>query len=1061
MGNVKIVSASAGSGKTYNLAYEYVRNVVAEPPLYRHILAVTFTNKATEEMKRRILAKINELACGDEREYMPMLQRELGLQASDIRARATTVRSLILHDYGHFAVLTIDKFFQRIIRSFIKELGIDLNFTLELPVEALHGSAADRMIEEISSDTALREWIVAFVNDRIEDGRKWDIRTELLDLGGELFKEEYKRGRNAWDRGKETLGKIVAEATAQAAKAKEAVMAPARRILDMASDNGLDISDFSNGRMGPAGYVAKIAGGELAPYGKRVTDTLASGRWCAAKSPKKARIEAIAPQLTALLAELTETYDKQIRLMNSTALLRENYRNFALLGDLQAKVTQVSKEENIVHISEINEMLAKLISGNDTPFVFEKAGTYFSHFMIDEFQDTSAMQWENFLPLLRNATAQSDATPVMLVGDVKQSIYRWRGGDWSILARRAEEAFGHVVKTSLRENHRSRRDVVRFINAAVCTCARSENDRIDRLLDEALDTGRINAALRDELRGTVAEAYADAVQLPDDRNTGGYVTVTYYDPATAVPPVVEWVERLQDRGYTAGDIAILVRRNSEATRIASMLLEHKRAHPESAYRYDVITQDALVIGRSPVVNFVVACLRLAGNPDDTIHQAIYNRFLDRPFDRRPTAEETDFFLRLRLMPPEEAFENTVMRYGLGGTDEEISYLQALHEQIISFTKSNVADIPLFLAWWVESGCTRSIPMPSGGNAITIDTVHRSKGLGYKAVIIPYCNWSLTTKTNTVVWSGAEEHSPAAPVGQFPVHYKKAMADSHFAADYYREYVMSHVDNLNLFYVALTRAREELHIMLPTPGRTESERISTLLDSVISRGDGEARIGELCGEIVENAEGFSVLFGTPSGPSETKTVPPATLPAYGTTDTADRLAVRFSSRRYIEEGVTDDRLSPRNYGVLLHKLFEQANDVDEIRRGIGTMECNGSISAAEADRLRRSLDEVMEHPTVREWFDGTWESVRNENDLLVPGGEDYRPDRVMIRGTRAVVVDYKFGMKRVPHYRRQVERYMELLTQMGYDRVEGYIWYVGIGDVEPVGKPASVGSCHQP
>ena len=142
----------------------------------------------------------------------------------------------------------------------------------------------------------------------------------------------------------------------------------------------------------------------------------------------------------------------------------------------------------------------------------------------------------------------------------------------------------------------------------------------------------------------------------------------------------------------------------------------------------------------------------SGNPDDTIHQAIYNRFLDRPFDRRPTAEETDFFLRLRLMPPEEAFENTVMRYGLGGTDEEISYLQALHEQIISFTKSNVADIPLFLAWWVESGCTRSIPMPSGGNAITIDTVHRSKGLGYKAVIIPYCNWSLTTKTNTVVRS---------------------------------------------------------------------------------------------------------------------------------------------------------------------------------------------------------------------------------------------------------------------------------------------------------------------
>ena len=1058
MGNVKIVSASAGSGKTYNLAYEYVRNVVAEPPLYRHILAVTFTNKATEEMKRRILSKINDLACGNEEEYMPMLQRELGLPAADIRARAATVRSLILHDYGHFAVLTIDKFFQRIIRSFIRELGIDLNFNLELPVETLLGSAADRMIEEITSDDTLREWITAFVNDRIEDGRKWDIRGELLNLGGELFKEEYKRGRNGWDKGKEALGKIVAEATAQAARAKHAIMAPARRILDLAAENGLDISDFSNGRMGPAGYAAKIASGEITPYGKRVTDTIANGRWCTAKSPKKTQIEAIAPQLTELLAELAEAYDTNIRLINSASLLKENYRNFALLGDLQAKVAEVSKEENIVHISEINDMLARLISGNDTPFVFEKAGTYYSHFMIDEFQDTSAMQWENFLPLLRNATAQSETTPVMLVGDVKQSIYRWRGGDWSILARRAEEAFDHVVKTSLREHHRSRSEVVRFINAAVSACARSENDRIDALLDDAHAAGRIGTELRDELRGTVAEAYADAVQVPDERNTGGYVTVTYYgtERETATPPVVETVERLQERGYAAGDIAILVRRNSEATRIASMLLEHKRTHPESPYRYDVITQDALVIGRSPVVNFVISCLRLAGNPEDSIHRAIYNRFLGRGFGERLTRDDTEFLLRLRLMPPEEAFENTVMRYGLGCSDEDISYLQALHEQIIVFTKSNVADIPLFLSWWTEKGSTKSIPMPSGGNAITIDTIHRSKGLGYKAVIIPYCNWSLTTKTGTVVWSGAEEDSPPAAVGQFPVHYKKAMENSHFAADYYREYVMSHVDNLNLFYVALTRAREELHIMLPVPGRTESERIGTLLDSVISRSGGEARIGDACGKVVEGEEGFSILFGAPSGPSETKPVQPPVLPAYGTTDISGRLAVRFDSQRYAEEGVADDRLSPRNYGVLLHRLFEQADNTDDIRRGIEALENNGSVSAKEAATLRSSLDKALENDTVKAWFSGDWETVRNENDLLVPGGGGYRPDRVMIKEGRAVVVDYKFGLKRQSRYGRQVARYMELLLQMGYADVSGYIWYVGIGDIEPVQPGSAIG-----
>ena len=408
------------------------------------------------------------------------------------------------------------------------------------------------------------------------------------------------------------------------------------------------------------------------------------------------------------------------------------------------------------------------------------------------------------------------------------------------------------------------------------------------------------------------------------------------------------------------------------------------------------------------------------------------------------------------MPPEEAFENTVMRYGLGCSDEDISYLQALHEQIIAFTKSNVADIPLFLSWWTEKGSTKSIPMLSGGNAITIDTIHRSKGLGYKAVIIPYCNWSLTTKTGTVVWSGAEEDSPPAAVGQFPVHYKKAMENSHFAADYYREYVMSHVDNLNLFYVALTRAREELHIMLPVPGRTESERIGTLLDSVISRSGGEARIGDACGKVVEGEKGFSILFGAPSGPSETKPVQPPVLPAYGTTDISGRLAVRFDSQRYAEEGVADDRLSPRNYGVLLHRLFEQADNTDDIRRGIEALENNGSVSAKEAATLRSSLDKALENDTVKAWFSGDWETVRNENDLLVPGGGGYRPDRVMIKEGRAVVVDYKFGLKRQSRYGRQVARYMELLLQMGYADVSGYIWYVGIGDIEPVQPGSAIG-----
>lgn len=1051
MGNVKIVSASAGSGKTYTLAYEYVRNVVSDPSLYRHILAVTFTNKATEEMKRRILAKINELAKGDEDDYLPKLQNDLGLSVKEITSRAETVRSLILHDYNHFSVLTIDKFFQRIIRSFIKELGIDLNFNLELPVETLLGSAADRMIDDISADEILRRWIIAFINDKIDDGKPWDIRHELLDLGSELFKEEYKRGQGRTSQDKAQLQKIVDAAVRKGAAAKTSIISAARKILEFAQSNNLDITDFCNGKMGPMGYVAKIASGTIAPYGKRVTDTVLSGRWCAAKSPKKAEIEAISSELTEMLSGLVESYDNNMSIINTSALIRENYRNFALLSDLQEKVTEVAKEENIVHISEINEMLSKLIAGNDAPFVFEKAGNYFSHFLIDEFQDTSVLQWDNFLPLLRNAVAQSSETPVMLVGDVKQSIYRWRGGDWGILANRAEKAFNTVTKTSLRENFRSRPEIVNFINAAIGRCAESENTRINSMLDAACEKGQIDKALHDSLYDAVAQAYCDCSQIPDAKNQGGYVTVTYYGESDrdALPPVIETVESLQKRGYKAGDIAILVRRNSEATRIATMLLDHKRTHPDSPYRYDVVTQDALVTGKSPVINFVTACLHLCCNMEDCIHRAIYNRFLGRDFADAIPENELEFFGRLCLMPPEEAFENVVIHYALGENTQDIPYLQALHEQIISFTKSNVADIPLFLRWWTDSGSGKSIPMPEDGEAITIDTIHRSKGLGYKAVIIPYCNWSLTAKPNSVVW--ASSGSKVSPeMGSFPVHYKKSMENSVFASDYYREYVMSQIDNLNLLYVALTRAREELHIMFPYPGRTESERVSTLLDSVMVKSENRVCIGDALGLITKLESGFEVSFGNPSGPSQKKSTAEKTLPQYTTVDIKDRIAIKLSSQRYLDEGVADDKFSPRNFGVLMHKVFEQSDDLEGVRSKISEMNHNGVLSASETVELEANLDAAMENPMIREWFGKGWETIRHENTIVVPGGDGYRPDRVMTKGTEAVVIDYKFGKQRLPEYHRQIDNYLDLLSRMGYRTVSGYIWYVSLGDIEKVG-----------
>lgn len=400
MGSVSIVRASAGSGKTYRLAYEYIAHVIANPWLYRNILAVTFTNKATEEMKQRIMGELNALASGTESSYLPQLEEELELTPNLIRRRATEVRTKILHDYSHFCVVTIDKFFQRIIRSFLKELGIDANFTLELQTDSILDSATDRMIEEMAVNEPLREWITRFAEEKIEDNKRWDIREDIRKLGAEIFKERYK-SLTAGSLPKEELSRVLGEAIGRSRAVTNTMQRIGREALNLIAASGLTIDDFAYGRSGCISYFVKTSEGIVSAYGQRVSDALGSDeKWYGKKSPRIDDIRALIPQLRPRLEELCRLYDDNIRFLNTTALLRENFRSYALLADLSQRIDTLCREQGILPISETNGLLHKLISGNDTPFIYEKAGNAFSHFMIDEFQDTSQQQWSNFVPLL-------------------------------------------------------------------------------------------------------------------------------------------------------------------------------------------------------------------------------------------------------------------------------------------------------------------------------------------------------------------------------------------------------------------------------------------------------------------------------------------------------------------------------------------------------------------------------------------------------------------------------------------------------------------------------------
>ncbi len=1050
MSRAKILSASAGSGKTYQLAYKYVRDVIVNPPSYRNILAVTFTNKATREMKSRILREINNLASGDRSDYMTALCREPGLDEHTVRERARTVRTNILHDYSRFTVLTIDTFFQRILRAFILELGIELDYTIELDPTGILEKSTDALIEEINNNRELQQWLVEFMQERMDEDKRWDIREGILELGAKLFDEQNKEYiRNAGS--KADLKKIVSHTVGRARAAKEKIATLAKQAIAQIDAAGLTASDF---RKDTASYLYAVAGQPT----KAPTKT---ARQCAVSpqtwhTQNKQIPAALADNLTKIMAEICDTYDRNVKRWNTADMLRANYRSFALLNDLYDKVVEMCDEENLMLLSETKYILSKFIAGNDAPFIYEKVGTRYDRFMIDEFQDTSRKEWENFLPLLHNAMSQTTDTSVLIVGDVKQSIYRWRGGDWKILQRDALEALGKDTEVaSLQDNYRSLPVIVDFNNDVIGRVVKYDNDLLNAQLDDACNEGKISVSLKNELHDTLSNAYADHRQnAKKGEPETGYVDITLYDED---PPVIERIKTLLDIGYRPKDIMILTRRNSEGNKIADVLLDFMHDNKDPRYRFDIMTQEALIIGGAPVVRFVIAVLSMAVNADDNVERSIFWQFRGSDSFGEPLPEEDSEFIRsLRLLSPEEAFERLTMHYALGDAQQYTAYLQALHELIVRFCSGKRADIGAFLQWWEESGYKKSLSIEQSETTIEISTIHKAKGLEKKVVIIPYCNWELNPKSprgqiKNFIWSQPKGDEQIAAIGNFPVIVTKEMENSYFSEGFYNEKVQSHLDSINMLYVAFTRAVESLHIFIKQPSRNSSS-----VDTV-----GKLLLATLgADKFVADADGYGHMkfgkFAPPvrndSGSGEK--IEHTVIEKYTTTSADMRL--RLPSQRYFEDGDTAD-LAPRNFGILMHKAFSQARNTDDIYHAVRQMERDAVINTVEAEKLKREIDRALSNDMVKSWFEDDWTEIRNESDIVVPkSGYDAknasvtrRPDRVMVKGRRAIVVDYKFGEVKKGAYDIQIQSYMRYLHDMGYTETAGYLWYVKLGDIERV------------
>lgn len=1066
MSKLKIYRASAGAGKTFALTMEYFKIVFASPLEYKNVLAVTFTNKATEEMKSRIIRELNKLAEGEKSDYREALKSTLRLSDEQVKERAVVLRTFILHDYGRLSVTTIDRFFQRIIKAFTKELGIFPGYNVELDSDYVLLRAVDQIMQRMNEDKELRVWITELMNNSVEEAKSWSVKGKIAELGKELFGENYmlfdktvqqKFGNRDFLKAYRLFLQSIIK------RFEKQLEEYGKRACHLIETKDLRVEDFKNGKRGVINHFYKLRDKNLS----NITDSTRRAvdnpdAWIAKKQyPEiQVRIEDLYPTLNDWLKESIQFYDEYMADYHSARLLLDNLYQLGILNDLYQEIRAYCEEKGLMLLSDTTRILNVLIAANDTSFLFEKTGNFYKHVMIDEFQDTSTMQWSNFRPLIVNTL--SEGGKALVVGDVKQSIYRWRNGDWRLLASGVEKDFKTfgICNEVLEYNWRSAGEIVMFNNLLFSQAAL----QLKEMYDE--EEGDNNYS------SSILEAYAYSAQKVR-RDERGYIQIRYgkdkQEEGSADAIMEAVVEVVQDnirRGEELKNSVILVRNGKEGAFVADYIIEYNRVHPETSIPF--ISNDSLYVAASPYVVLIVSVLKYVMAPYDLVNRAV---LLHHYFTYVRKEESVDQDTRFKSVSSEETFracldipflreinrlttgslyemvETIIESMELRDRAEELPYLIAFQDILFEYEENNTSSIPVFLEWWEKEKDKKVLSTSEETNSVRILTVHKSKGLEFDTVIIPFCNWDLDDMRHTRrLWCDNKEEG-FNDLEYAPLNYSSKLSDSHFKEAYLEEHMKTYVDNLNLLYVALTRAKRVLHVFPYAPKISKEGRpadIGAFLYQVLEKLDAAQLLSGWNREEKRLSIGeYGILSGGGKETGDNR----ITLKEYPVFDLEDRIRVRYKYEDYTD--VEEKGNSAVDEGKLLHELFRRIEKTTDIDRAVNEVYRSGLIHYDEKEIYREKLFGYLDRVPVASWFDGSYRVV-TERDILFTNAIKARPDRVMFDGNKVVIVDYKFGYKEEENYQKQVGFYCKTLRQMGYKEVKGYIWYVNMNKIYPVG-----------
>ena len=1135
--SLTIYKASAGSGKTFTLAVEYIIGLLglhAERE-FEHTLAVTFTNKATAEMKSRILETLYGLKMGLEetKAYMDAILKRFkengtAITEQQISLQAGKALTAILHDYSRFRVETIDSFFQSILRNMARELGLAANLQVELSHDEIIDSAVDSLIETMDEQPEVRQWVLDYVREQLDSGDKWDIVGPLKAFASNIFREEYQR------RSEEQLRRISDAEVIKAFKSKmHAIKKQAEKEVEQAADEVMSsIDDFD-----------KIS------YGKFLFNFLMDAKAMKSEGPSKSVLKAKhkdqkedTSDLQARIADFTSFYEKRRKEYLSASLALRHLGPLRLLVNIDKRAREIEGDAGRFTLSSTPALLSKMIEGSDAPFIFEKTATFINNVMIDEFQDTSRMQWENFKKLLFEKLASGGKG--LLVGDIKQSIYRWRNGDWKILysiEHEKELQRFNIKPKPLDTNYRSHEVIVNFNNAFFPKAA--------RLLDDIKPDAKIK----------LSKIYEDVEQEPKKKDGKGYVRIKLFKeqgargkeqensikeqgarskeqeitncPSNPLAPcpsplaplyslpsaplfqdMADQIRLLLAGGLDPSEIAILVRTNLMALQLIEGF---------SLYAPDIrlVSDEAFLLEASTSVQMIVAALRVLNDKhhtDGISEKYLMLHYLCDVLGQTDTSIQSVAMQEAEQVLPEEftAHKEELLQlplyllaeklwrvFSLNSIQGEDVYALTFFDELQNHLRNAVApDIETFLTAWDENLRTKAIPGTAVAG-IRILTIHKSKGLEFHTVLLPFCDWKIESdRQGEILWCETD-NAPYNELGALPISiYSKDVRSSVFAPNYEEEHLERRVDALNTLYVAFTRAECNLYVWGKTKPyekfidkdntiknvTTAAELIYRSLRNDDNDKDEESftyshlpalPLGECHNAAASSAEA-SLQRGSGEGAAEganrlriehrmedavdvkviTRDPRLYFLQSNQAQDYLEQMNEEQGARSKEQENTSNPDNSPapcplphapsisqREIGKRMHEVLSRINDVRQLEDVFVKAREEGIIGEEKDwEAIVARIKEGFSDPLVASWFKSD-NTVYNECGIASIDKDGLpcvlRPDRVIMTSDSITVIDYKFGHPS-RHYYDQVRAYMNLMSRM-YPKheVKGYLWYV--------------------